>query len=43
MVEVQMLTQGDEFVYPGLLGPQLRMAIEIGVSATDLVVGDINC
>ena len=40
LVEVQVLAQGDEFVDPGLLGPQFGMTVEVGVAAADLVVGD---
>ena len=40
LVEVQMLTQGDEFVDPRFLGPQFGMAVEVGIAAADLVVGN---
>ena len=31
--------QGDEFIDPGLLRPQLWMTLEVGVATADLVVG----
>ena len=37
---MQVRAQGDEFVDPGLLGPQFGMAVKIGVAAADLVVRD---
>lgn len=40
LVEVQVFAQGDELVDPGLLGPQFGVAVEVGIAAADLVVGD---
>ena len=40
LVEVQVFAQGDELVDPGLLSPQFGVAVEVGVTAADLVVGD---
>ena len=40
LVEVQVFAQGDKLVDPGLLCPQFGVAVEVGIAAADLVVGD---
>ena len=40
LVKVQVLPQGDEFVDPRFLSPEFGMAVEVGVAAADLVVGN---
>ena len=40
LVQVKVLTKGDQLIYPGFLRPKLRMSIYIGISATDLVIHD---
>ena len=40
LVQFEVFPYGNEFVYPGLLGPHLRMPVKVGVAAPYLVVGN---